>query len=103
MENGGIRTSPHNEKPNKVAAAEGGGHLVGWAAEGRPSLCGDVWIPPFSTVGKYFPTMENYVPTVGNYFSTVGHDFPTMSHTLNRTPSSTSRVTAHVEARSKGG
>ncbi len=36
---------PHNEIPKKVAAAEGGGHLFGRAAEGRPSLCGDLWTP----------------------------------------------------------
>ena len=32
----GIHRSPYNEIPKKVAAAEGRGHLFGWAAEGRP-------------------------------------------------------------------
>ena len=62
----GIHRSPHNERPNKVAAAEGGGHLVGWAAEGRPSLCGDLWIPTRCSTGQCCPPL---VSTCTTYYT----------------------------------
>ena len=42
----GIHRSPHNEKPKKVAAAEVGRNLFGWAAEA------DLLMHPWSHVHK---------------------------------------------------
>ena len=72
----GHHKSPHNERPNKVAAAEGGGHLVGWAAKGRPLLCGDLWIPTRCSTGQCCPPL---VSTCTTYY-TLLVVFPSISY-----------------------